>query len=143
MLPASQNIIMKINHIISSLITVGVLAVGLTACTTEKEGHNASEAQLAAQAKVSRADAEKIALNRVPGGTIKEAELEKEKGKLIWSFDIATPGTRDITEVNVDAMTGAVVDVSKETVAEQEKEKKAEAKGKKEKEDEDEKEDKK
>ena len=46
---------------------------------------------------------------QAPNGTIKESELEKEHGKLIWSFDIATPGTTDITEVNVDAITGKVV----------------------------------
>jgi len=119
---------MKINHIICSVVTCGLLAGGLTACMTEKEegkeGRKAKEAQLEAQAKITRAEAEKIALDKVPGGTIKEGEIEKEKGKLIWSFDIATPGTKDITEVNVDALTGAVVDVSKETVADQEKEKK-------------------
>ncbi len=121
---------MKINTIICSVVTLGLLAGGLTACMTEKEegkeGKEAKAAKLEAQAKISKAEAERIALAKVPAGTIKEAELEKEKGKLIWSFDIATPGTKDITEVNVDAMTGAVVDVSKETVAEQQKEKKEE-----------------
>jgi len=138
---------MKIKHIICSVITVGLLAGGLTACVTEKEegkegkeGAKATAAQLEAQAKITKAEAEKIALEKVPGGTIKEGEIEKEKGKVIWSFDIATPGTKDITEVNVDAMTGAVIDVSKETVADQEKEKKADAKkAKKEKEEDDEK----
>jgi Peptidase propeptide and YPEB domain len=134
---------MKINYI--RYVTIGLLACGLTACTTEKEegneGRKPTQAQLEAQATITRAQAEKIALDKVPNGTIKEAEIEREKGKLIWSFDMATPGTKDITEVNVDAMTGAVVDISKETVADQEKEKKEDAKekGKKEKEDDDEK----
>jgi uncharacterized membrane protein YkoI len=104
----------------------------------EKEG---SEAKLEAQAKITKAEATKIALDKVPGGTIKEGDIEKEKGKLLWSFDIATPGTKDITEVQVDAMTGQVLDVSKESVAEQEKEKKEDAK--KAKKDDDEKEEKK
>jgi uncharacterized membrane protein YkoI len=140
---------MKINHIICSVAIIGLLAVGLTACVTEKEegkeGQKATQAELEAQAKITKAEAQKIALDKVPGGNIKEGEIEKEKGKLIWSFDIATPGTKDITEVNVDAMTGAVVDISKENVAQQEKEKKEDAKvkSKKEKEDEDEKEEKK
>ena len=119
---------MKINRIICSVVTLGLLAGGLSACKTEKEegkeGREATEAQLEAQAKITKAEAMKIALDKVPDGTIKEAEIEKEKGKVIWSFDIATPGTKDITEVNVDAMTGAVVDVSKESAADQEKEKK-------------------
>jgi uncharacterized membrane protein YkoI len=119
---------MRIKNIIWSVVAVGLLAGCLTACVTEKEegkeGEKAESAKLAAQAKITKAEAEKIALAKVPGGTIKEGEIEKEKGKVIWSFDIATPGTKDITEVQVDAMTGAVVDVARETVADQKKEKK-------------------
>ncbi|PZR77143.1 MAG: peptidase, partial [Chthoniobacterales bacterium] len=48
-----------------------------------------TEAQLQAQAKITKADAEKTALAKVPNGTISASELEKEHGKLIWSFDIA------------------------------------------------------
>ena len=80
------------------------------------------------QAKITRQNAQAIALQRVPDGTIKEAELEKEKGKLIWSFDIAKPGTRDITEVAVDAITGTIVSVEIETPKDQEKEAKEDAK---------------
>jgi uncharacterized membrane protein YkoI len=140
---------MKIKSIICSVVTLGLLAGGLTACTTEKEGkedkesEKATAAQLEAQTKITKAEAQKIALDKVPGGTIKEGEIEKEKGKVIWSFDIATPGTKDITEVNVDAMTGAIVDVSKETVADQAKEKKEDAKAKAKKDDDDDKEEKK
>ena|ERR1019366_1634346 len=144
-LPARQtiNTNMKIKSIICSIVTVGLLAGGLTACMTEKEEGNEGKAnKLEAQAKITKAEAQKIALDKVPGGTIKEGDIEKEKGKLLWSFDIATPGTKDITEVQVDAMTGAIIDISKETVADQEKEKKEDAKAKKEKDD-DEKEEKK
>lgn len=136
---------MRTKSIICSALTLGLLAGGLTACTTEKEegneGHIGKAARLEAQAKITRAEAEKAALKKVPNGTVKEAELEREKGKLIWSFDIATPGTREITEVHVDAKTGAVIDISRESVADQEKEMKEDAnrKGNKEKEEEDEK----
>jgi uncharacterized membrane protein YkoI len=107
-----------------------------------EEGHQGKAAKLQAQAKVTKAEAEKAALERVPNGTIKEGELEKEKGKLIWSFDMATPGTKEITEVQVDARSGAVIDISKESVADQEKElnEDANSKGKKAKEEDDEKE---
>jgi hypothetical protein len=120
---------MQIKHIICSVLTLGLVAGGLTACccTKDKEKEHSS-AKLEAQAKITKAEAQRIALDKVPGGTIKEGEIENEKGKLIWSFDIATPGTKDITEVNVDAVTGAVIDVSKETAADQEKEKKEEKK---------------
>jgi uncharacterized membrane protein YkoI len=140
---------MKINSIICSILTVGLLAGGLTACMTEKEegneGKEGKANKLEAQAKITKAEAQKIALDKVPGGTIKEGDIEQEKGKLLWSFDIATPGTKDITEVQVDALTGAVIDISKEIVADQEKEKNEDAKmkAKKNKEDDDEKEEKK
>ncbi|MBI3874927.1 MAG: PepSY domain-containing protein [Verrucomicrobia bacterium] len=99
----------------SKLLLASLLAFGLVVAGCQS---------LESQAKISRADAEKAALAKVPGGTIKEGELEKEHGKLIWSFDIATPGTKDVTEVQVDAVTGAVVSVEKETPEQQEKEKK-------------------
>ncbi len=104
-----------------------VAAVLLAGCCTEKdeaERHNqaADQAKLAARAKISQETAEQTALARVPNGTVKEAEIEKEHGKLIWSFDLTTPGTTDITEVNVDAMTGAVISVQKESATDEMKE---------------------
>ncbi len=93
-----------------------ILSAGfLSGCAT-------SQADLQAMAKVSKDEATKIALAKVPNGAVKESGLEKENGKLVWSFDIATPGTKDITEVQVDAITGAVVSVANETPAEQAKE---------------------
>jgi len=96
-----------------------------------------SPSKLKAEAKVTEADARATALAKVPDGTIKEAELEKEKGKLIWSFDVARPDTKDITEVNVDAITGEIVAVDVETAKDQAKEKgedeKKEHKGKEDK----------
>ena len=125
---------MKLNQIICSVAVTAILACGLIGCMTEEK----REVNLQAEAKVSKADAEKVALAKVPGGTIKEGELEKEKGKLIWSFDISIPGSSDIKEVQVDAKTGEVVSVETETAAAEAKERK----GKKDKED-DEKEEKK
>ena len=100
---------MKIKNLLCSTMAALLLA-GLTACVSE----SAKEANLEAQAKITKADAEKTALAKVPNGTVKEAEIEKEKGKLIWSFDLATPGTKDITEVTVDAITGEIASVETE-----------------------------
>ena len=94
-----------------------LLAGFLMGCETE------NQAKLQGQATVSKPEAEKIALAQVASGTIKEGELEKEKGRLIWSFDIATPDSKDITEVQVDAKTGQVVAVEKETPKQEQKEK--------------------
>lgn len=74
------------------------------------------------QAKVTKEQAEKLALARVPDGTIKSAELETEHGRLIWSFDISRPKTANITEIQVDAKKGAIVSEQTETPSEQAKE---------------------
>jgi len=41
----------------------------------------------------------------------------KGERKTVWSFDIATPHSKDITEVQVNAVTGEIVSVEKETPA--------------------------
>lgn len=116
---------MQIKMIVCSALAASLLA----GCVCEKSEHHnkeAKQAKLMAEAKVSKDDAQKTALAEVPNGTIKESELEREHGKLIWSFDVATPDTKEITEVNVDAITGAVVSTEKEAPEDQEKEKKQE-----------------
>jgi uncharacterized membrane protein YkoI len=118
---------MKLKNIVWPVLAAGLLAGLLTACVSEKQ----KQAKLEAEAKITKVEAEKTALAKVPNGTVKEGELEKENGKLLWSFDIATPGTKDITEVQVDAITGAVLSVAKESAADEAREKKDEAKEKK------------
>lgn len=76
-------------------------------------------AQLRTQAKVSKSDAKKTALGKVPNGSVESAELEKEHGKLVWSFDIAKPNTKNITEVQVDAKTARIAAVEEETPKDQ------------------------
>jgi len=110
---------MKIRNPICSIITPVLLAGFLIGCATEGK----KERRLDAEAKITRADAERIALAKVPDGVVKEGELEKERGKLIWSFDIETPGTKDIIEVQVDAATGEVASVEHESASKEAKEK--------------------
>ena len=101
------------------------LAAGLMAgCASDKEDDddNASQAQLMSQAKVSKDDALATAQAKVPNGTVKEAELEKEHGRLIWSFGFATPDTKTITEVNVNAIDGSIVNIEHETPENENKE---------------------
>ncbi|HEX3627724.1 MAG TPA: PepSY domain-containing protein [Verrucomicrobiae bacterium] len=97
-------------------LAAGLLAAG---CASEDEKgekgeKSSSESQLRAQAKISKEDAEAIAMAKVPNGTIKESELEKENGHLQWSFDMTVPDRKDITEVNIDAMTGDVLNIGHE-----------------------------
>jgi uncharacterized membrane protein YkoI len=72
-----------------------------------------TEGGLLSQATITPDSAMAIAKARVPGRVAK-AELEKEDGKLIYSFDIKVVGKDDITEVHVDAGTGAVLKVDPE-----------------------------
>jgi uncharacterized membrane protein YkoI len=82
-----------------------------------------SQATLQKEAKVTLAVASATALKEVPGGKIKEHELEREDGKLIYSFDIKVAGKSGTEEVNIDAMTGAVVAKEHEDAAAEKKEK--------------------
>ena len=109
--------------------TAGVLALlaGL-AVLAPAFAAQPSEAELRAQAKVSQDEATATALAKVPQGTIKSVELEQEHGKLVWSFDIAKAGTKGVTEIMVDAITGKIVSLKKETDAQEAQEAKGEAK---------------
>lgn len=81
-----------------------------------------SEAVLMKQAKITKPQAEKIALAKVPHGKIQSAEIENEHHALVWSFDIGSPGNKNITEVLVNAKTGKIVSISTEMPTDQAKE---------------------
>jgi hypothetical protein len=86
---------------------------------------------LATQAKVSESAAAATAQRRVPKGKIQGVELERENGKLMFSYDIKTPGKSGIDEVNVDAITGKIIGFGHESAAAEKKEAEAEAKASK------------
>ncbi|MGI8494512.1 MAG: PepSY domain-containing protein [Pyrinomonadaceae bacterium] len=74
--------------------------------------------------KIGMAKAKAIALKQA-SGKIQSSELENENGKMIYSFDIRNnKGT--MTEVNIEAYTGAVVAVSEENPKKEANEKKQE-----------------
>jgi uncharacterized membrane protein YkoI len=116
--------------------TLGLAPLALNAAetttttkTVKKTTVVESQADLQKEAKITMAKAREIALTKVKGGKIESGEIERENGKLIYSFDIKTskPG---ITEVNVNAMTGKIVDVHTENAAKEAAEKKQDAKEK-------------
>ncbi|MDB4909583.1 MAG: PepSY domain protein [Gemmatimonadetes bacterium] len=82
---------------------------------------------LAAEAKITFDSARAIALHKVPHGTIASEELERENGHLIYSFDVKVPGKLGIQEVNVNAITGAVLGVHHENAAAERKEARADS----------------
>jgi uncharacterized membrane protein YkoI len=71
-------------------------------------------AELLSQTKISEDSARTLALKRVPGSAVKELELEREHGLLIWSFDLTVAGKPGVEEVEVDALTGKIVGVEHE-----------------------------
>jgi len=101
---------------IPSLAAAFLLVAASAASANEKP------ADLKAEARITQAEAEKTALAKVPGGKIESAELENEHGKVIWSFDISTPHSPNIAEVQVDAKTGKIVSTKTETPKDQAKE---------------------
>ena len=106
-----------------ALVTLALVAPAALAAQPIK-----GSATLRAQAKVTGDSAKKIALAQVPNGKIRSGELENEKGKLIYSFDIKVAGKSGVEEVNVDATTGAVVSHEHETAKAERKEAAAEKK---------------
>lgn len=80
-----------------------------------------------AEAKVTKPEATRTALSSVEGGTLRNVELEREHGRLIWSFDIARAGSSGITEVHVDANSGRIVSRTDESPAAEAAEAKSEA----------------
>jgi uncharacterized membrane protein YkoI len=120
----------------TSTVAKSTVKTGTTKTGTAKRHHTKvqkeeSQATLQAEAKVSEATARATALAQVPNGTVKSSELEREKGKLIYSFDITVPGKTGIEEVNVNAIDGSVVGKEHETPKSEKKEAAAEAKEKK------------
>ena len=89
-----------------------------------------SQSALQKEAKISEETARATALKEVPNGTVKSSELERENGKLIYSYDITVPGKSGVEEVNVNAKTGAVVGKSHESPKTEKKEAVQEAKEK-------------
>lgn len=58
-------------------------------------------------AKITRNEAQHIALKHYPGGRVTAAKLEKVRGTLVWSIEIALSGAPPVA-VAVDARTGRV-----------------------------------
>src|SRR6516162_1403632 len=107
------------------LLSLAFVMLAVFAPSTSMAGEE-SQSALRKQATVTEAQARKSALAEVPNGTIKSSELERENGRLIWSFDIAKAKTRNITEVQVDAKTGKIVSTQTETPTDQIRETKTE-----------------
>lgn len=120
-----QSMKSKLIQLTMCLVLITGFSLSVTVAAEE------SQTALKAQAKITIEEATNTALAKVPNGKIQAAELEKEHGKLIWSFDISMPKSTNITEVQVDAKTGKIVSTQVETPKDQAKEATADKKQKK------------
>jgi uncharacterized membrane protein YkoI len=97
---------------ISTLLTGASFVAAQPAVVASRDQKVRDEEKLAREAKITKEQAQATALKRAPGN-VESAELEREHGKLVYSFDIRnSKGT--ITEVQVSAITGKVVRIEHE-----------------------------
>ena len=92
-------------NIIVAGITGSCVVLGAAAWADEKEG---KVADLVRESKTTIDQAIKTATEKVPG-TVVEAELEKKHGKTVWEVEVLG-ADGNVTEVHIDAATGAVID---------------------------------
>jgi Peptidase propeptide and YPEB domain len=92
--------------VIALLVGIALAATGFQETTLAIDSSPTSPSL---HARVTRAQAERAALTKVPGGKVKSAKLAQENGQLIWSIDIVTPLTKKIAAVQVDARSGKVL----------------------------------
>jgi len=106
-------------------VLVGASLIATGPAWSDKKGKHEEEgnvAEMAKEAKVTVDQAIKTATEKVQG-TVVEAELEKKHDKTIWEVEILGADGKT-SEVHIDAMTGAVIDVE-----DKEHDKKGEKKG--------------
>jgi uncharacterized membrane protein YkoI len=110
------------------LAIVAALAVAGSSARAQASYKREIPDSLVKAAKISEAAAAETAQKRVPKATIASVELERENGKLIYSYDMKTKGKSGVDEVNVDAVTGKIISVAHESPVTEKKEAAAEAK---------------
>lgn len=92
-------------------MTVMVFSVPALAAELTCSIHPDTASDLGNLAKISLADAKKIALADVKASNKKvlDGELESEQGCLVYSFDIRVSGKSGLEEIMIDAGTGKIV----------------------------------
>jgi uncharacterized membrane protein YkoI len=90
-----------------------ILIVALSAFGTSSAVANDKDERKHA-GKITKARAERIALTKVRGGSIRSAELETLRGQRFWSVYVAKPGSKNAKEIRVDATNGEILAVQTE-----------------------------
>jgi hypothetical protein len=105
----SRTCIMKPKDFLRSVILIVALsAFGISSgvASDKNEAKHSS--------KITKARAERIALTKMRGGSIRSAELETARGRRFWSVYIAKPGSKNAKEIRVDATSGQILAVQTE-----------------------------
>jgi len=113
----------KMLHVLAAIavVTSALPAAAAEHCSIHPP-KGMSDSQLASLAKVSHADAEKIAIAKLHEKnvvTVASAELEAEHGCLIWSFDLRVAGKSGVQEIQVDAGDGKVLSAKHESAGQE------------------------
>ena len=119
---------MRIRHVVPAAAALcGLLALTATA-QSARPAKAETQAALLKEATMTMANARAMALRTVQHAKIQAGEIEREGGKLIYSFDMKVAGKSGIDEVNIDAMTSKLVSVNHETPKDERAEARADAK---------------
>ena len=120
-----KNIILTIAAVaVAAFGSTNSFASGTKSASNSHQTRAQKKAKIGAKAKIGMKKAREIALTKA-SGKIEGAELENEKGKTIYSFDVRnSKGT--ITEVQVEAYTGEIISVEEENAKTEAAEKKQE-----------------
>jgi hypothetical protein len=110
----SRTCIMKPKDFLRSVILIVALAAFGISSGVASEKNEAKHSS-----KITKARAERIALNKVPGGIIRSAELETTRGQRFWAVYIAKPGSKNAKEIRVDATSGQILAVQTERPGDQ------------------------
>ena len=81
----------------AAALLCAALALSAGAQSPTRKKHE-TQADLQREAKMTMADARAMALRTVPTSTIQDGEIEREGGKLIYSFDRKSPERRALTK---------------------------------------------
>ena len=125
----------------ASLLGAGMLTTSALAQTPTRGSGTQSAAQpavpvvkeaepgLLQQATITPGVATRTALRQVTHGHVQDAEIEREHGRLVYSYDITRSGRSGVDEVLVDAKTGRVVSHTHESPAAERAEARQDARG--------------
>jgi hypothetical protein len=87
-------------------IALAAAAVSLLAVSSAPAQARKGDSTQAVQPKISKADAERLTLQRNPGATVLNTTQATVKGRQVWAVSVATTGGNVARKVFVDQETG-------------------------------------